>query len=327
MDPTEPLPILRFAGRLHPLVVHFPIALLLVAALLQLPRGKRPPSDTVRVLTNLGALSAVVAAGAGWLYAEGDPLGSSVADQLFWHRWTGVAAAVLAVVTAWLGRRAARSEEPSGAFLCASLLTAGLVGGGAHLGGELVYGEGFLFEVFEEREPRERAAEPAPVAPEPAEPEPGKEVPTDGSEEAVPGRDADAGEPVATASEGDVTADPSLDPVTSDPVTSGSVTSDPGALSTFQRDVLPIFEARCFECHGATGRAKAGLRLHEEEQLFEGDPVLWVVTPGDPEGSFLYELITLPEDDVDVMPPSDGKLTPEEIATIRRWIEELPPRD
>jgi len=56
----------RFLGEVHPLVVHFPIALLLAAALAQLfVYGGKPWEGAVRYCLYLGALGAVVAAGLG----------------------------------------------------------------------------------------------------------------------------------------------------------------------------------------------------------------------------------------------------------------------
>ena len=59
-------------GKFHPLVVHFPIALLMVAGLLELVewRRGRGPSRESLILVRIGALAAVVSAVSGWSFAE-----------------------------------------------------------------------------------------------------------------------------------------------------------------------------------------------------------------------------------------------------------------
>jgi uncharacterized membrane protein len=166
----------RFLGRLHPLLVHFPIALLLVAAALTFLGARRERwASAVGVCLALGALGAVAAAGSGWLNAAHDSQPRSLEETLFWHRWCGVATAVLSVI-AWYGARpttrlalARRTSRPA---LLAAVAT--IVWGG-HLGGELVYGEGYLLEVFERR-PAPAPTPPA-DAPPVADPPPTDSVP------------------------------------------------------------------------------------------------------------------------------------------------------
>ncbi len=88
----------------------------------------------------------------------------------------------------------------------------------------------------------------------------------------------------------------------------------------FQRDVLPIFEANCFKCHGEE-KTRGDLRLDSPAAFVrEGMPA--VFAPGDPDDSLMIELITLPEDDDDRMPSKGDPLTAEQIAVIETWIQE-----
>ena len=109
----------------------------------------------------------------------------------------------------------------------------------------------------------------------------------------------------------------------------GSGMPEPGEPIDFQSHVLPLLQERCTDCHGApfekNGRTitpKAGLRLDTFEMVLKGTLDGPVVTPGKVEESVLIELITLDEDDSDIMPPKGGKLTPEQIDVFKRWIEE-----
>jgi uncharacterized membrane protein len=147
----------RLLGRFHPMAVHFPIALLLAAALLDAWRRLRrrtAPAPLVMILLVLGAAGAVLAAALGWAAAAFEKPDAESARTLALHRWTGVAVAVLAPLVALLAFRARRSR---GAVLIgiyrASLwiLVAG-VGAAGHYGGMLVFGEGYFASAFPEKE-------------------------------------------------------------------------------------------------------------------------------------------------------------------------------
>jgi len=93
----------------------------------------------------------------------------------------------------------------------------------------------------------------------------------------------------------------------------------------FNRDVRPILSENCFRCHGPDAKAnKSGLRLDTKETalaaLADGSHA---ILPGKPAQSELIKRITA-KDKSDVMPPpkSNKKLTPAQIETLRRWIEQ-----
>src|SRR5439155_13639633 len=70
----------------------------------------------------------------------------------------------------------------------------------------------------------------------------------------------------------------------------------------FSRDIRPILEARCFECHGAK-KQKSGLRLdHRSTMLKGGDSGKPAFTPGQSAGSLLIQKVTS-SDAEEVMPP------------------------
>ena len=66
IDPQDPPTLVRLAGRLHPLIVHFPIGLLLLALFLRLLDREPPRSlnlgDSADLVWDLGALSAIAVA-------------------------------------------------------------------------------------------------------------------------------------------------------------------------------------------------------------------------------------------------------------------------
>ena len=93
-EPSGGENFLRFLGRLHPLLVHFPIGLALTAALVELIniiRRKATASPFAFMATGFAAGFAVVAALFGWFNADFEGPGPKTA--LFLHRWIGTISA------------------------------------------------------------------------------------------------------------------------------------------------------------------------------------------------------------------------------------------
>ena len=137
-----------FLGALHPGVVHFPIALLAVAALLevlQILRKKKEPAAATSTLTYLAAAAAVPASFFGFMLADSEGAEGKLVDL---HQWLGVVSTVVALVAAactW------KSKTSSGALIglrIALVLGSVLVLGTGYVGGELVFGENHLFKCF-----------------------------------------------------------------------------------------------------------------------------------------------------------------------------------
>ena len=93
----------RALGRTHPMLVHFPIALLIAGVLFEfiaivVRRDRTKPSVAGLACVTIGALGAGAAAWAGWLNADLETHGRGVADLMETHRWLGIVAASLAGV-------------------------------------------------------------------------------------------------------------------------------------------------------------------------------------------------------------------------------------
>jgi uncharacterized membrane protein len=137
---------MALAGRLHPLLVHFPIALVLVAAVAELVAMLTSFQEwRVVAVANVraAAVFAMAAGLAGWLLASSSSVEPS--DVLEWHRWIGTAATV-AVVAAALATSGHRNYLPGVPWLfrIALFWAAALVAVTSHLGGTLVWGADFL---------------------------------------------------------------------------------------------------------------------------------------------------------------------------------------
>ena len=89
-------------------------------------------------------------------------------------------------------------------------------------------------------------------------------------------------------------------------------------------EVRAIFAHNCYSCH-SSAKVKGGLRLDKKRLAFNGGDSGLVIIPGDPKGSELMRRITLPRNHKEAMPSKGKKLSDDEIATIRFWIEKGAP--
>jgi len=98
----------------------------------------------------------------------------------------------------------------------------------------------------------------------------------------------------------------------------------------FNRDVRRILSENCFSCHGPDSKPRKDgskvLRLDVAESAYAERGGTRAIAPGKPDQSEALRRI-LTHDPDDLMPPPDsGKtLQPEEIALLRKWIEEGAP--
>jgi Protein of unknown function (DUF1553)/Protein of unknown function (DUF1549)/Planctomycete cytochrome C len=96
---------------------------------------------------------------------------------------------------------------------------------------------------------------------------------------------------------------------------------------SFNRDVRPILSNNCFQCHGPDeSQRKADLRLDTDEGLFADLDGRAPVVRGKPAASELLRRVSSTEASEQMPPRKTGKkLTPAEIATLKRWIEQGAP--
>jgi uncharacterized membrane protein len=128
--------LLDWFGRLHPMVVHFPIAFF-PAALITAIAGRRRPSfaTPVQFLVVAGGIFAPVAAGFGWFAG----ISSDPEPILSYHRWLGVAIGVAgAGLGVWAWRRP-WEDRGSGMILALTIMTIAIAVQG-FLGAGLTHG-------------------------------------------------------------------------------------------------------------------------------------------------------------------------------------------
>jgi hypothetical protein len=93
----------------------------------------------------------------------------------------------------------------------------------------------------------------------------------------------------------------------------------PEALD-FARDVQPILEKHCYECHGRA-KARARLRLHAPDFIRKGGQSGAAIVPGKGHESLLIRRL-LDENEEDRMPLDADPLPAETIARVRAWIDQ-----
>ncbi|GAB5524063.1 MAG: chitobiase/beta-hexosaminidase C-terminal domain-containing protein [Roseivirga sp.] len=137
--------IFQFFGRLHPLVLHFPIALLVIALLFEVlaKRGQHEFTKGAQLLLWLGAYAAVISAIAGYLLSIN---GGYAGDSFVFHKWFGLATSLIVVLLIDLRERLSNAVLPLYSVLVVLLIITG------HYGASLTHGEDFLTEVFDSAE-------------------------------------------------------------------------------------------------------------------------------------------------------------------------------
>lgn len=91
-----------------------------------------------------------------------------------------------------------------------------------------------------------------------------------------------------------------------------------GRAVDFKQEILPIFESRCFKCHG-NGEAKGSLSL-EPAEIKNHIKASGQIAPGNSERSVLMERLTT--DDSEEKMPRNGTLAQAQIELIKKWIDE-----
>jgi cytochrome c553 len=89
---------------------------------------------------------------------------------------------------------------------------------------------------------------------------------------------------------------------------------------SFSRDIRPILQVACVRCH-ARGNDKGGFSIESRESLLKGGDTGPAVVPGQSHDSFLIALVAGLEPDM-VMPKKGARLTGDQIAVLRAWIDQ-----
>ncbi len=142
---TAPSDWAMFFGHFHPVVVHLPIGMLMIATILEFisrKKGLESLQPAIAPILWWGMISAIISCIFGYLLSSS---GEYNEDTLFWHQWMGIGVALVAL-GAWYMKKYWQSDEglkkvymPSIYLLVILLTTTG------HLGGNMTHGEDYLY--------------------------------------------------------------------------------------------------------------------------------------------------------------------------------------
>lgn len=240
-------------GRFHPLLVHLPIGILLLAVVLQWLSGTTRFSNlkpALQLTLLLGMISAVASCITGYFLSLAGDYDIDLVER---HQWMGILTAMVTGIWYWL-----ESRKTSNRYLqVSSMIVFAAITVTGHFGGALTHGEDYLDELFSNPE------KPGPAL--------------------------------------------------------AAIPNVQDAL--LYKDVVnPIFEARCYSCHGPN-KQKAKLRLDNPAAIQKGGEDGAIVVAGKPEESELIKRLLLSMDSKEHMPPKNkSQLTDQEISLLHWWV-------
>lgn len=294
-------PLLHTLGRMHIVLLHLPIGLLLGVAAWEMWRawrGRRraiPMGHAAVFLAWLSVLGSAAAIGTGLAH---ELELADQADAIWLHKWLGIAAGVMSLITAILASAASRAESVAAAraasdakrlgvrtrvtsvYRASLFLTVGVLIPAGHFGGDLTHGEGYIIE------PLLRGGSPSGT----------------GGEGGADGEGDDRG-----GSSGG----------------GGALPGGNAQLVEVTADARRVLATYCASCHG-TPRVRGGLRVDTADNILRGGNSGPVLVPGDADASLLVQRMLMPLHEDGHMPPSDRpQPTTQDIDAVRQWIRSM----
>ena len=145
LDATDgPSDLLYFLGRFHPLLVHLPIGVLLLAILVHFA-AKTEKFAALNAFVNylwaFGAIAAFFTVVLGYLLSL---TGNYDQSLVFWHKWSGIVILIIAAACWYLSSNRSKSGLILASVLPILLIITIFYNG--HLGGSLTHGPDYLLE-------------------------------------------------------------------------------------------------------------------------------------------------------------------------------------
>lgn len=129
---------LQVVGRMHPLMLHFPIVLLIISLLSYWFPKYFVESDVLELIRLFAALTAILSAIMGMLLSIEQ---SDKSDTLVFHKWMGTGLAIIAATLYTFHPKIVKRKVFAKSFSVTGLLALLITG---HLGANLTHGENFL---------------------------------------------------------------------------------------------------------------------------------------------------------------------------------------
>jgi uncharacterized membrane protein len=140
----------QFLGRLHPLMVHFPIGLLIVSLIIEIVSFRKKDQSfrsAQHIILLISSISAVLSCCFGLLLKGQDDYAG---NTLTIHQWTGITTAAFAIATLYFFKRSDKSNSAQLFNVYRSFLIFSVVGVtiAGHFGASLTHGVDYLTEVL-----------------------------------------------------------------------------------------------------------------------------------------------------------------------------------
>jgi uncharacterized membrane protein len=130
--------IVSFIGKFHPLLVHLPIGMLMIAILfgfMSLKEKYDYLKGANHIVLFLAAVSATLSAFTGWILSQSDGYSGALVE---WHQWMGISLGAVS----WVAFFAHSKNEK--VFKVTLIVSGILLIATGHLGGSITHGEDFL---------------------------------------------------------------------------------------------------------------------------------------------------------------------------------------
>ena len=135
----------QFLGRFHPILVHLPVALLILVPLMEIlgmTKRFKALREAAGFVLGVAAAGAIVAAFDGWFLAR---FGGYSGKTVTYHMWGGVILSAVTLIAAGSRHALSNRKWAFGWFYPIVLVCAvGIMSWTGHEGGKLTHGEGFL---------------------------------------------------------------------------------------------------------------------------------------------------------------------------------------
>ena len=245
--------IKEFIGHFHPVLVHLPIGILLIAALFQLLSRKeifQSLNIAVGIALFWGMISAIVSCISGFLLSKSDDYDEALVSK---HQWLGISVAVISIIAYYLNKKNNRYTKWVMALMVLLIILTG------HLGGSITHGSDYLTKAFSSGNGNNSETKRKPIP-------------------------------------------------------------DVQQAMAYSDVIKPIFESRCYGCHGPN-KQKGKLRLDEPDFILKGGKDGKVIVAGKADESNLIERIFLPKDNEDHMPPKEkAQLNKQDLDLLHWWV-------
>jgi mono/diheme cytochrome c family protein len=89
----------------------------------------------------------------------------------------------------------------------------------------------------------------------------------------------------------------------------------------FVTQIKPILQGRCINCHNSNA-IFGDLNLENRAMATKTRAKGPILTPGKPEQSQLYIVLTLPEPETKSMPPTGHRIPDADVELVKHWVEQ-----